>query len=103
MCVLCFPAKTLVRSSISLLAILIVHMMITIFGKGERHDLNMCCRYGQVYLEPFWINPLVEQEERRLRRMAIKCFNCGEDHHIKDCPLVYTNTTSYVFHFHHVL
>lgn len=24
----------------------------------------------------------------RLRRMSIKCFNCGEDHHIRDCPEV---------------
>jgi hypothetical protein len=42
--------------------------------------------YGQVYLQPFWVDAVRQGEERRLRRMAIACFNCGEDHHIKDCP-----------------
>ncbi|CAI8027177.1 Zinc finger CCHC domain-containing protein 8 [Geodia barretti] len=42
--------------------------------------------YGQVYLEPFWVDVVGEREERRRRRMGIACFNCGDDHHIKDCP-----------------
>ena len=75
-------------------------------------------RYPQVYHEPFWINPAVAREEQRwlqlcdfgwtrahltltfdlwpftlllprLRRMTITCFNCGEDHHMKDCPQVH--------------
>ena len=44
--------------------------------------------YGQVYMEPFWIDHVSEREERRLRRMAIKCFNCGDYHHLDDCPEV---------------
>ena len=39
-------------------------------------------------MEPFWIDPVTEREERRLRRMAIKCFNCGDYHHLDDCPMV---------------
>lgn len=41
--------------------------------------------FDQVYTEPFWIDRFVAKEEKRLRRMAIKCFNCGEDHHINQC------------------
>ena len=41
-----------------------------------------------MYAEPFWIDPFVAKEEKRLRRMAIKCFNCGEDHHINHCTEV---------------
>ena len=39
-------------------------------------------------MEPFWVSAVTEQEERRLRRMAIKCFNCGDYHHLDDCPMV---------------
>ena len=39
-------------------------------------------------MDPFWIDPFVAREEKRLRKMAIKCFNCGDDHHINQCPEV---------------
>ena len=45
-------------------------------------------RYAQVYREPFWVDVVQQREEKRLRRMGIVCFNCGEDHHLKDCPEV---------------
>ena len=45
-------------------------------------------RFDQVYPDPFWIDPFVEKEEKRFRRMCIKCFNCGEDHHINQCTEV---------------
>lgn len=41
--------------------------------------------FDRIYSEPFWIDPFVAKEEKRLRKMAIKCFNCGEDHHINQC------------------
>ena len=49
-----------------------------------------CCvdSYSQVYSEPFWLDQVEEREMKRLQRMAIKCFNCGDDHHLKDCPEV---------------
>ena len=34
------------------------------------------------------MTPVDAREEKRRRRMAIKCFNCGDDHHLDDCPLV---------------